>query len=129
MTGAMKVVGGFVLLIVFVVAAEVLPQWYALHLVEKAASDPDPLGWQAQARAKQADNERQASANARLAYERAARQRDRLALRASEQCIGGTVVEVNGSTYVQVLGSDGRPEACEGRMRLHEPSTWRPHGA
>lgn len=39
-------------------------------------------------------------------------------LAADEQCIGGTVIRVNGSTYVQALGGDGRPGACEGRMRL-----------
>lgn len=40
------------------------------------------------------------------------------ALGADEQCIGGTVVRVSGSTYAQALGSDGRPVACEGRYRL-----------
>lgn len=38
-------------------------------------------------------------------------------LAADEQCIGGTVIRVNGSTYVQVSGADGRPEACAGRIR------------
>lgn len=39
-------------------------------------------------------------------------------LRSDERCVGGTVVRVNGSVYVQTLGADGRPEACQDRMRL-----------
>jgi len=45
---------------------------------------------------------------------------DRMArmLATDEQCIGGTVIRVSGSTYVQASGADGRPVACEGRYRL-----------
>lgn len=39
-------------------------------------------------------------------------------LMSDEQCIAGTVVRVNGTSYVQVLGPDGQPEACEGRSRV-----------
>lgn len=34
----------------------------------------------------------------------------------SQQCIGHTVVDVQGSTYVQRLGRNGRPIACKGRF-------------
>lgn len=39
-------------------------------------------------------------------------------LASDEQCIGGTVVRVSGSTYVQALAPDGRPWPCEGRSRV-----------
>ncbi len=41
-----------------------------------------------------------------------------LTLNPDEQCIGGTVVRVIGSSYTQVLGAAGRPVACAGRQRL-----------
>jgi hypothetical protein len=35
-----------------------------------------------------------------------------------ERCVGGVVIRVNGTAYTQVPGSDGRPQACDGRTRL-----------
>jgi hypothetical protein len=56
-----------------------------------------------------------ASARRAESSERARRAR---MLAPSQQCIAGTVVSVNGSTYTQSTGADGRPVACSGRYRL-----------
>lgn len=68
----------------------------------------------------QMQRESAAAAEAQRRQRTAIQARDMIArtLAADERCIGGTVVRVNGSTYVQAAGSDGRPEVCEGRMRL-----------
>lgn len=34
----------------------------------------------------------------------------------SQRCVGGTVIEVHGSRYVQLKGAGGRPVRCVGRM-------------
>ena len=54
----------------------------------------------------------------RAAHEAAERWRQVLQLQPDEQCIGGTVVRVSGSSYTQVSGGSGRPVACAGRQRL-----------
>lgn len=45
----------------------------------------------------------------------------RVPLAASERCVGGVIVYVNGSTYTQVLAADGKPERCEGDQRIVPP--------
>lgn len=69
-------------------------------------------------------------ANAKVRLERAVWEQQQVQRRAAaldagrprlaenQQCVGGTVVTVNGSTYVQAVAADGRPEACEGRIRV-----------
>lgn len=42
----------------------------------------------------------------------------RRALAVDERCVGGTVIQIRGSSYTQRLGADGRPVACAGRYRL-----------
>ena len=54
----------------------------------------------------------------RQASERYGEALKRLRLKGSERCIGGTVVQVSGSTYTQAIGPDGRPVACSGLYRL-----------
>jgi hypothetical protein len=54
----------------------------------------------------------------RMAAEVAARRAEHASLRLDETCLGGTVVRVSGNSYTQVLGADGRPEACAGRTRV-----------
>lgn len=60
------------------------------------------------------DAQRRASAAER--ERRASTERRSRTLSASQRCIGGTVVEVNGSTYVQLVGASGKPVRCTGRM-------------
>ena len=43
-------------------------------------------------------------------------QRARFVLEYGQRCVGGTVVNVSGSSYTQVLGSAGRPVACSAGM-------------
>lgn len=62
--------------------------------------------------------QQQRSVDPRAAAELAARRARQLALAGDEQCIGGTVIRVAGSSYTQVLGPDLRPVACAGRSRL-----------
>lgn len=38
-------------------------------------------------------------------------------LRPNERCVSGTIVRVEGSSYTQALGPDGRPVACVGQYR------------
>lgn len=39
-------------------------------------------------------------------------QRSRFVLQYGQRCVGGTVINVSGSSYTQILGSAGRPVAC-----------------
>ena len=43
-------------------------------------------------------------------------QRARFVLEYGQRCVGGTVINVSGSSYTQVLGSAGRPVACSAGM-------------
>ena len=43
-------------------------------------------------------------------------QRSRFLLSSNQRCVGGTVINVSGSSYTQVLGSAGRPVACSAGM-------------
>lgn len=79
----------------------------SLHQLEQVSRDPDPLGARRLFARRQAEAERQRLLDLR-----------RRALKVGERCIGGTVVEVNGSSYTQALGAQGRPVACSGRYRL-----------
>jgi hypothetical protein len=64
------------------------------------------------------NGQRQSAVDARQRAE--ARQRDLDARRLSpdERCLAGTVVQINGASYTQVVGAGGRPVACQGRYRL-----------
>jgi hypothetical protein len=66
----------------------------------KASADPDPMGLR------------------REAARRRAEDLQRRRLTSGEQCIGGTVVNVSGSSYVQITGAGGRPVRCSGQYRL-----------
>ena len=43
-------------------------------------------------------------------------QRARFVLEYGQRCVGGTVINVSGSSYTQVLGLAGRPVACSAGM-------------
>ena len=66
----------------------------------KVSADPDPMGLR------------------REAARRRAEDLQRRRLTSGQQCIGGTVVKVSGSSYVQVTGADARPVRCSGQYRL-----------
>jgi hypothetical protein len=54
----------------------------------------------------------------RVAAYRRAEDLRRRQLSADERCVGGTVIQVRGAVYTQLLGADGRPQPCSGRYRL-----------
>lgn len=61
--------------------------------------------------------QRQSAYDARQRAEARQRDLDRRRLSALERCISGTVVRVEGASYTQAVGADGRPVACSGRYR------------
>lgn len=79
----------------------------AIRQVLSIAANPDPMGLRRESARRAAEAQRKAALDL---------QRRRLA--PSERCIGGTVVQVSGSTYTQASGPDGRPVACSGLYRL-----------
>lgn len=79
----------------------------AIRQVLSIASDPDPMGLRRESARRAAEAQRQAALDL---------QRRRLA--PSERCVAGTVIQVQGSVYTQLLGADGRPEQCSGAYRL-----------
>jgi hypothetical protein len=54
----------------------------------------------------------------RMAAFRRAEDLRRRELAADERCVGGTVIQVRGTVYTQLLGANGRPQPCSGRYRL-----------
>lgn len=72
----------------------------AFQQLLKASAAPDPMGLQREAARRRAED----------------LQRSRLDV--GQQCIGGTVVNVKGSSYVQLAGAAGRPVRCAGQYRL-----------
>lgn len=56
--------------------------------------------------------------DARQRIEQQQRSLDARRLAPDEQCVGGSVVRIDGPSYTQVAGGNGRPVACAGRFRL-----------
>lgn len=79
----------------------------AIRQVLSIASDPDPMGLRRESARRAAEAQQQAALDL---------QRRRLDL--SERCVAGTVIRVQGSVYIQLLGANGRPEQCSGNYRL-----------
>ncbi|TBR39404.1 MULTISPECIES: hypothetical protein [Dyella] len=75
-------------------------------------------GWTEQLQQAAAESSRTAQRDARQRAEADERRRQALLLRSDEQCLAGSVVTVRGNVYTQLIGQDGRPEACVGRQRL-----------
>ncbi|UGB47225.1 hypothetical protein LQ772_08070 [Frateuria edaphi] len=63
------------------------------------------------------EGQRQSALDARQRAEARQRALDARRLAASERCVGGTVIRVEGASYTQALGPDGRPVACSGQYR------------
>lgn len=78
-----------------------------IRQVLSVASDPDPMGLRRESARRAAEAQRHAALDL---------QRRRLA--PSERCVAGTVIQVRGSAYTQLLGANGRPEQCSGNYRL-----------
>lgn len=117
MDGAGKIAVGMVLAAVIAVAGFVGYSEFQRHRdIAEATEALHQLSEQGQAMAQQF--QQQAAVDTRWQAE--LRERARLArmLAPSERCVGGTVVQVNGSMYTQATGPDGRPIACSGRYRL-----------
>lgn len=117
MDGAGKIAAGIVMAAVIAVAGFVgYSEFQRRRDIAEATEALHQLSQQGQAMAQQF--QQQAVADTRRQAEM--RERARLArmLAPSERCVAGTVVQVNGSTYTQATGPDGRPVACSGRYRL-----------
>lgn len=56
--------------------------------------------------------------DARMRAEQHQRELQARALSSNEQCVAGTVVRIEASSYTQASGVDGRPVKCAGRYRL-----------
>ena len=117
MDGAGKIAAGIVVAAVIAVVGFVGYSEFRRHRdIAEATEAFQQLSQQGQAMAQQF--QQQAAADTRLQAEIRERARRARMLAPSERCVGGTVVQVNGSTYTQAIGPDGRPIACSGRYRL-----------
>lgn len=124
MDGAGKIAAGIVLAAVIVVVGIVgYKEFDRRREMRDAAEIIDHFNRQIAAtsqefqRQQAVDRELNSAASLRAA-ELSERKRVARMLLPSERCIGGTVVQVNGSSYTQVSGQQGRPVACSGRYRL-----------
>lgn len=117
MDGAGKIAAGIVLAAVVAVAGYVGCSEFSrkrdINEMQEALQRLDEQGQQA---AQQLQLQVQRSARVQAEMQERARLARRLS--PSERCIGGTVVQVSGSTYTQAIGPGGRPVACSGLYRL-----------
>lgn len=117
MDGAGKIAAGIVLAAVVAVAGYVGYNEFSRRLdIREAREFVQQLGEQGRQTAQQFQLQVQRNSRNTAEMQERARLARRLSL--SERCIGGTVIQVNGSTYTQAIEPDGRPVACSGIYRL-----------